>query len=185
MNLKRGPWRVIGTKDVYINPWIKVREDQVIRPDGKNGIFGVVTMKPGVSVLPMDENHNVFLTQEYHYAVERNSIEAISGGIEEKESVLDAAKRELKEETGIEAKEWTDLGSVDPFTTVVNSPNHMFLAKGLSFSVANPEGTEKIKIIKVSFEQALDWAINSKITHSATVALILKAKLWGRVSKNF
>jgi len=176
MNAKKGPWTQVDSKDVYSNPWIKVREDKVIRPDGKDGIFGVVTMKPGISVLPMDDQGNVFLTKEYHYAVERETIEAISGGIDGDENKLEAAKRELKEETGIEAKEWVDMGVVDPFTTVINSPNLLFLAKNLTFSEANPEGTEDIRVIKVPFEQAVDLVMQSLITHSATATLILKVK---------
>lgn len=174
MNIKKGPWTVVDSKNVYTNPWINVKEDKVIRPDGKDGIFGVITMKPGVSIMPIDDKGNVYLTKEYHYAVERETIEAISGGIDSNESKLEAAQRELLEETGIEAKEWIDMGAVDPFTSVINSPNNLFLAKNLSFSKANPEGTEKIKIIKVSFKQATDWVMQSVITHSATVALILK-----------
>src|SRR3990172_141612 len=115
VRIKKGPWEVTGTKTVYQNPWLRVKEDKVIRPDGKEGIFGVVEMKPGVSVLPIDDNGNVYLTNEYHYAVERETIEAISGGIDEEENKVDAAKRELKEETGITASEWIDLGVINPF----------------------------------------------------------------------
>jgi len=176
MNVKKGPWIFINSKDIYSNPWIKVREDSVIRPDGEDGIFGVVIMKSGVSVLPIDDQGNVFLTKEYHYAVERETLEAISGGIDTNESKLEAAKRELKEEAGIEAKKWIDMGVVDPFTTVVNSPNYLFLAMDLTFSEANPEGTENIKIIKIPFKQAVDFVMQSLITHSATATLILKAK---------
>jgi ADP-ribose pyrophosphatase len=176
MGIKKGPWTLVSSKDVYSNPWIKVKEDNVIGPDGKDGIFGVVTMKSGVSVLPIDNQNNVFLTREYHYAVERETIEAVSGGIDGSENKLEAAKRELKEETGIEAKEWMEMGVVDPFTTVINSPNYLFLAKNLTFSEANPEGTERIKVIKIPFKQAVDWVMQSLITHSATTTLILKVK---------
>ncbi len=176
MKIKKGPWTVTGSKIVYKNPWITVREDQVIRPDNNEGIFGVVKMKQGVSVLPLDNDRYVYLTKEYHYAVERESIEAISGGIDEKETTLEAAKRELQEEAGIIASEWVNLGVIDPFTTVVVSPNYMFLAKGLEFSEANQEGTENIKIIKVPLEEAIKWVIESKITHGATTTLILKTK---------
>src|SRR3989338_10662642 len=108
MNIKKGPWTAIDSKIIYKNPWIVVREDIVIRPDNKKGVFGVVKMKAGVSILPLDGENNVYLTQEYHYAVERITIEAISGGIDDKEHKLDTAKRELKEETGILADEWID-----------------------------------------------------------------------------
>ena len=176
MSIKKGLWEIVHSKIVYKNPWIQVREDSVIRPDNKEGIFGVVEMKSGVSVLPLDDVGNVYLTKEFHYAVERETIEVISGGIDENEDLLTAAMRELQEETGIQANEWIDLGSIDPFTTVVKSPNHLYLARGLSFSEANPEGTESIKVIKVSLAEAITWVMESKITHGASVAVILKAK---------
>jgi ADP-ribose pyrophosphatase len=176
MKLKKGPWTVVGTTTVYKNPWINVREDKVIRPDGKDGIFGVVTMIPGVSVLPLDPEGNVYLTKEYHYGVERVTIEAISGGINKREKKLAAAKRELHEEAGLKAKKWKYLGFVDPFTTVVVSPNHMYLARDLSFSTASPEATEKIDVIKIPFKKAVELVISGIITHSATSTLILKTK---------
>ncbi|OGJ22088.1 MAG: hypothetical protein A2804_02450 [Candidatus Pacebacteria bacterium RIFCSPHIGHO2_01_FULL_46_10] len=176
MNIKKGPWTITDSKTVYKNSWINVREDKVIKPDGKEGIFGVVEMKPGVSVLPIDDERNVYLTKEYHYAVGRETIEAISGGIDKNENEEDAAKRELREETGITANEWIDLGVIDPFTTVVKSPNYLFLARGLEFSKAKPEGAEKIKVIKISMGKAIQWVMESKITHGATTTLILKAK---------
>jgi len=183
MNIKKGSWTVVGSKVVYKNPWIKVREDKVIRPDGKNGIFGIVTMKKGVTILPYDDNGKVYLTKEYQYSVERVSIEAISGGIDDKESILDAAKRELKEEAGLVAEDWVDFSFVDPFTSVVVSPNYLYLVRGLSRVKQNQEGTETIKIIKVPFSKALDWAMNGKITHSATVVLILKAAIYLKENK--
>lgn len=175
MKVKKGPWTILSYKTVYKNPWIDVREDQVIRPDGKPGIFGVVIMKSGISVLPLDDKGNVYLTEEYHYAVERVTTEVISGGIDKNETKLDAAKRELEEEAGITAKEWTYLGFIDPFTSAISSPNYMFLARNLRFSKSNPDGTESIKIIKIRLEKAIKMAEDSEITHGASVVLILKA----------
>ncbi len=77
---KRGPWKIKKTKTVYRNRWISVREDSVIHPDGRPGIFGVVTMLPGSSVIPMDEKGNVYLTKGFHYGINRVTIEAIGGG---------------------------------------------------------------------------------------------------------
>lgn len=170
-----GPWKIIDTILKYKNPWIEVREDQVIRPDGKPGIFGVVNMKAGISVLPIDEEGFVYLTKEFHYAIEKDSIETVSGGIDDNEKPLDTAKRELLEELGIEAEEWIDLGLVNPFTTVIKSPANIFIAKKLKFKGANPEGTEIIGTIKVKLEQAVDMVMRSEITHGQSCILILKA----------
>ncbi len=170
-----GPWKIKNSEEKYKNPWITVREDQVIRPDGKDGIFGVVEMVAGVSVLPLDDNGFVYLTKEFHYAIEQDSIEVVSGAIDAGENNIEAAKRELQEELGVEADEWIDLGKLNPFTTVVKSPATLYLAKGIKFIKANPEGTEKIELIKIKFDEAVKMVMDSEITHGQSCVLILKA----------
>ena len=169
-----GPWKIKNSQEKYKNQWILVREDQVIRPDGKDGIFGVVEMVAGISVLPLDDNEFVYLTKEFHYAIGQDSIEVISGAIDKGEKSLEAAKRELKEEAGIEADKWIDLGTVNPFTTVVKSPATMYLAKNIRISEANPEGTERIDILKVKFDDAFKMVMKSEISHGPSCVLILK-----------
>ena len=75
----------------------------------------------------------------------------------------------------MKADEWIHLGHVDPFTTIVNSPNHMFLAKHLKEGAPNPDEGEKIKVVRVTFDEALSMVEHSEITHSASCVLILKA----------
>ena len=173
---KNGPWTINETLLKYKNPWIELKEDQVIRPDGKPSIFGVVRMNPGISVLPLDDNGYVYLTDEFHYALEQDSLEVVSGAIDKNEKPLDAAKRELEEELGIKAENWIELGTVNPFTTVLKSPAYLFLARKLSFVKTNPEGTENIKLVKIKFEKAIKMVMESKITHGPSCVLILKAK---------
>lgn len=170
-----GPWKIKNSQEKYKNPWIYVREDQVIRPDGKDGIFGVVEMVAGISVLPLDDDGFVYLTKEFHYAIGGDSTEVSGGAIDQGETSLAAAKRELKEELGIEADEWIDLGTVNPFTTVIKSPSTIYLARKLHFSEANWEGTEKIETVKIKFEAALEMVMQSEITHGPSCVLILKA----------
>ena len=172
---KNGPWTITDTQIKYKNPWIEVREDAVVRPDGKPGIFGVVRMKPGVSVLALDADDQVYLTDEFHYAIGARSLEVVSGGIDEGEDPLEAAKRELKEELGIEAGTWTPLGVVNPFTTVVESPAHLFLATDLSFGPRQLEGTEDITAVRVPMAEALQMAMDGRVTHGPSCTLILKA----------
>lgn len=173
-----GPYKIKKTEIKYINPWIELREDQVIHPNGKDGMFGIVKMLAGVSVLALDDKGYVYLTNGFHYAVESNSIEAVSGGIDKNEKPLEAAKRELKEELGIEAKEWIDLGFVNPFTTVINSPAHLFLARNLKLGKINHTDMEKIDLKKIKFEKAVEMVTKSKITHGPSCVLILKAKVF-------
>jgi len=176
MNIKKGSWTIIGSKTVYKNPWIKVWEDKVIRPDGKDGIFGVVEMSPGVAVLPIDNDGNIYLTKEYHYAVEQETIEAVSGAVNKNEDIEEAAKRELKEELGILADELIDLGKVFPLTSLVKITNYLFLARRIKFSEAQPEGTEIIETVKMPIQKAIEYVYDGTICDGTTVTLILKAK---------
>jgi ADP-ribose pyrophosphatase len=178
-----GPWKIKVSQEKYKNPWLRVREDKVIRPDGKNGIFGVVEMVAGISVLALDENGFCFLTKEFHYAIEQEGMEVVSGAIDENETAIEAARRELKEELGIEADEFVDLGVINPFTTVVKSPATMYLAMNLNFSEANPEGTEKIKVLKMKFNDAFKMVMQGEITHGPSCVLILKAGEYLRKQK--
>jgi ADP-ribose pyrophosphatase len=105
------------------------------------------------------------------------SLELMSGGIDKGESPLEAAQRELREELGFVAKDWMDLGVVKAFTTVMDSPNYMFLARGLEFVGRNEEDWEDLEIIKVPFELSVNMVMESKITHAASCVCIMKAKL--------
>ena len=172
---RHGPWRILSSRKVYSDPWIEVQRDQVVRPDGADGTHCVVRMKPGVSVLPLDEDGSIYLTEEFHYGIGRVTIEAVSGGIEPGEIALATARRELKEELGITAARWTELGMIDPFTTIVVSPTALFLAQGLSFGPTAREGTEKINAVRVPLAQAMHWVMQTRITHGPSCVLILKA----------
>src|SRR5262245_53105601 len=98
-----GPWKIVASHELYRDPWIVIRKDDVIRPDGKPGIHSVIGINAGVTVLALDEQGCVHLTEEFHYAVGRVTLEAVSGAIDAGEDTLAAARRELREELGIEA----------------------------------------------------------------------------------
>lgn len=176
--LTNGPWKIISSSKKYFNNWMKVREDEVIRPDGSKGIFGVVELLPGVSVLPIDERGVAYLTKEFRYAIKDYSIEAASGGKDEDESFLEAAKRELEEELGIVGTQWDELSMVNPLTSILYAPQHLFLVRNLSYTKTNREVTEQIEEIKLPFNTLVDMAISGEITHAPTVSLLLKAKIF-------
>jgi 8-oxo-dGTP pyrophosphatase MutT (NUDIX family) len=171
---QRGPWTVLESQRLYANHWISVREDRVIRPDGLVGTFGVVEMAPGVSVLPVGDDGTVYLVRVFRYTLGRDSIEAVAGGIEEGEAPEETARRELREEVGIDAGEIIPLGVADQLTENVVSPVHLFQARGLRFVEPHQEATEQISRVAVPLEQAVDWAIAGTISHAASAALIFK-----------
>ena len=176
MAQKHGPWTIQETSCKYEDSFINVREDQVLRPDGQAGTYATVTMKPGVAILPIDSDGIVYLTQQFRYVLGKESIEVVSGAIEKQELPLESAKRELQEELGIQADEWTDLGSFDLDTSIVNCPVHLFLAKNLTFSESEQEATETIETLKVPLATAIQMVMESAITHAPSCVLILKAQ---------
>ena len=175
--IPHGPWKIKETDDVYQDRFIKVRLDQVIRPDGKDGQHVVVDIKPGVCVLAMDDEKNVYLTSEFHYGVGRYSLEAVSGGIEPGEDPDLTAQRELQEEIGLEAAHWEHVATVDPFTTIVVSPTRLYIVSGLTSVAKDPEGTEQIETVVMSLDEAVAKVNNGEITHAPTCVVILQAKL--------
>jgi len=174
---QHGPWRILSSHEVYRDPWIEVRKDDVLRPDGLPGTHCVVRMKPGVSVIALDGEGFVYLTEEFHYAIGREGIEAVSGGGEPGEDPRLTAERELEEELGIRAGRWTAMGTIDPFTTIIHSPTALFLAEELAFGATSHEGTERIKSVKVRLEEAVAWVLDGTITHAPTAVLLLRTLL--------
>ncbi|MDA7885150.1 NUDIX hydrolase [bacterium] len=179
---QHGPWFIKDSNDVYVDPFVHVRVDRVIRPDGNDGQHVVVLMKPGVCVLAIDEENNVYLTREFHYGVGRYSLEAVSGGIDTGEQADATAKRELAEELGLIAECWEPVGSVDPFTTIVVSPTKTYIARGLTKTASNPEGTELIETVIMPLSEAVERVNSGEITHAPTCVLILQARMRGDFS---
>ena len=168
-------YRLQSRLDVYRSRWLYLREDQVVRPDGGAATFGVIEMRAGSSVLAVNDRREVYLVKEYKYGIERFSTEVVSGAIEDGESPLQAAQRELREEVGLSAQDWIELGVIDPFTTIVRSPNHLFLALGVQREESNPDDGEVLECILLPLIQAVEMVMQGGITHGASCVAILKA----------
>jgi len=174
---KFGPWTIVQRIEVYRDPWMTVCLDNVLRPDGAPGTYSTVRIKPGVCVIPVADDGTCYLTKEFHYAVGRDTIEGISGGIEEGETAEIAAARELQEEVGIIAGRLFPLGIVDPLTAALASPTKIFLANDLRFTNTSMESTECIERVALPFDEVLRMVIDNEITHAPSCVAILKASL--------
>lgn len=170
-------WKLLKRKEIYNNPWISVREDILEDEKGKEQLYGVVSLKYGSSVLPIDSEGNVYLVKQFRYGAGEYTIESPGGAIDSDADPLIAAKRELKEEIGIEAIEWIDLGSVRPLTASIDHKEYLFIARGFDpKKVLEKNEEEGIELIKVSLDKAVQMVMESKIVHGPCVALIMKAQ---------
>lgn len=177
---KKGPWTIENSTEQYQDSFIKVVEDRVIRPDGEPGTYSTVAMKPGVAILPIDEDQNVYLVRQFRYALGKESLEVVSGALESDESALEAAQRELKEEVEIRAKDWQNLGMFDLDTSIVQCPVHLFVVKQLDFGESDREGSEAMETCKMPLQEAFTMIMESKITHAPSCVLLLKSQAISR-----
>lgn len=176
MERKNGPWTIKSSTQIYKNDFIEVVEDAVVKPDKTDGTYATVQMKPGVCLLAIDDENNVYLTKQFRYALGGDSLEVIAGGMDEG-NPFENARREAKEEAGIEAEEWIDLGMIETDTGIVQCPAYFFAARKLKFSKAEREGVEVMKTVKMSFDEAVEKVLSGEIKHALSCLLILKAKL--------
>lgn len=170
------PWQTLSTSEVYSNPWIRVREDQVINPSGKPGIYGVVEYKNrAVGVIPIDDEGFTWLVGQYRYTHDLYEWEIPEGGCPEGESLTDCAKRELLEETGIIAGELEMiLDGIQLSNSVSNEKAYIYVARKLSLTTATPEETEKLEVKRVPLQEAIAMAMDGRIRDGMSVMGLLK-----------
>ena len=176
---KRGnKWKKISGKTVFDNPWITVEDQKVITPGGNEGIYGKVSFKNiAVGVVPLDEEGNTWLVGQHRYTLDEYSWEIPEGGCPKDEEILDAAKRELKEETGLVAEEWELLMRLHTSNSVTDEVAYIFTARNLRQEEPEPEETEVLQIKKLPLSEALEMVKKGEITDSMSVAGILRLAL--------
>jgi 8-oxo-dGTP pyrophosphatase MutT (NUDIX family) len=150
------PWRRHSRRIAYENAWIKVHHDEVTRPDGQPGIYGVVHFRNlAVGVVAIDDADRVLLVGQFRYALDRYSWEIPEGGVPIGQDALDGAKRELREETGLEAATWREIAAFELSNSVTDEVGQLFLARDLTAGTAMPEGTEDLRLQWVPFTEAM------------------------------
>ena len=174
----RNPWIRNHRETVYGNDWIEVWHDDVTRPDGGPGIYGVVHFRSqAVGVVALDEADRVLLVGQYRYTLDRFSWEIPEGGSPRDEDPLNGAQRELLEETGVSAAHWRELIRFTLSNSVTDEAGIMYLATDLTSGEPNPDATEELAVRWVPFEQALVM-VETGIIHDAMsqVALLAVAR---------
>jgi 8-oxo-dGTP pyrophosphatase MutT (NUDIX family) len=172
------PWKTKSVKQVYDNPWIELSHREVLTPGGHNGIYGVVRFKNfAIGILPLDEENNTWIVGQFRYPIDRYTWEIPEGGGALQTPVLDSAKRELVEETGIMAEEWTQIQTMFLSNSATDEYAVLYVARKLSFTEARPDEDEDIVVRKLPFEELYQMVLSGEVDDSLSVTAVLKAKL--------
>ena len=168
---RESPWRRRSRQLVYENSWVSVLHDEVDRPDGQPGIYGVVHfLNHAVAIVAIDERDRVALVGQWRSTIDAYSWELPEGGVPPDEAPLDGARRELREETGLSAGSWSEIGKVAVSNSVTDELGTIFLATGLVAGDSSPDGTEDLRVRWVDFEAALAMIDAGEITDLLTIA---------------
>jgi len=175
---EKSPWKVLESSSKLDTPWVEVSLHKVLNPAGKEGIYGVTLFKNlAIGILPIDEEGNTYLVGQYRFPMNKYSWEIPEGGGPIGEDPLLSAKRELKEETGIDADHWELIQQMELSNSATNEVAYLYLAKGLHLGESAPEENEQIQVIKLPFSELYERVKSAEITDSLTVAAVLKYRL--------
>lgn len=172
----KNPWTTVSQQQIYENAWISLEEHQVINPAGGKGIYGKVHFKnKAIGIVPLDEHGNTWLVGQYRYTLNEYSWEIPEGGGPFEIPILESAKRELKEETGITANKWLQIMRVHTSNSATDEEAFLFLAEDLTFGKNELEETEADLVVKkIPLQEVLQMVLSGGITDALSIAAILK-----------
>jgi ADP-ribose pyrophosphatase len=173
--MENNPWQTVESKEIYQNPWIKVEEHQIVNPAGNPGVYGKVHFKnKALGIIPLDQDNNTWIVGQHRYPLDEYSWEIPMGGGPIGVDILESAKRELKEETGLSAGKWTEVMRIHTSNSVTDEEGFVFLAEDLTQGETEFEETEVLLIKKLPFQEVVEMVMNGEITDGISIAGILK-----------
>ena len=165
-----GPWTRRSRRVAYENPWIRVWHDEVEQPDGSPGIYSVVHFSGlAVGAVVLDDEDRVLLVGQHRYTLDAYSWELPEGGVPFDESALDGARRELLEETGVEADDWRELLRFDLSNSITDETGVLFAARAVRHGEPHPDPTEELATRWLPFKEALALTADGGITDAITI----------------
>lgn len=166
----------IDGEEIFSGHVIRVCKDHVRLPNGSEGVREIIRHRGAVCIVPVDNDGYVYMVRQFRYAVGKELLELPAGKLEKNEDILEAAKRELPEETGLSASKWTSLGEMYAAVGYSDEVIYVYLAEQLEFGEVHPDDDEFIDVEKFKLEDLSGMIMDGRIRDSKTVFGILKAE---------
>jgi 8-oxo-dGTP pyrophosphatase MutT (NUDIX family) len=169
------PWTTLSVRMVYANPWLELWEERCLDPSGRPALYGKVSFRSkAVGIIPLDDSGHTWLVGQHRYCLNQYSWEIPMGGSPHPTPVLETARRELREETGLVARRFEQILFVHLSNSVTDEEGYVFVAEDLEHGEPEHESTEKIEIRRLPAREALRMAMQGEITDGLSVAGLLK-----------
>lgn len=174
-------WTRLASDVRFASQWFEVRRDEARRPDGSIGKYDHVVAPPAVTVLAVDDLDRVAVTRQWIYTHDEPQWRLPAGRIDDHDCAPEAAaRRELAEETGVEAREWTALGAVNGADSLTNHRDHAFLATGLTFGERRLEpGEADLELHWFAADRVVGMTLDGLLPHAGSSFAVLAAKARG------
>lgn len=171
--------KTLSSREVYRNPWLRVREDQIERSNGVPGIYGVVDKDDCAIIIPL-QGETLYLIEQFRYTIQERSLELPQGGWETADvNPEELARGELREETGLIAETMISLGWIWIAYGFARQKQHVYLATGLSHAGVDPDPEEHDLVLRTAtiseFEQML---LDGTIRDSCSAAAWGLYRIW-------
>jgi 8-oxo-dGTP pyrophosphatase MutT (NUDIX family) len=167
------PYRRLSRRELHKSIWLDVDAYRIVHPSGVHGEHVLITTPQSCGVVVQDRGDLLF-TRQPRFAARGYVVEIVKGGQDEGESARDCAKRELREELGITAEDWSDLGRLREIPSIVDPPVRIFLARDLKFAAPQPAEEESISTVRLPIGEALDAALAGEIDDAVTLAALFR-----------
>lgn len=166
-------WKIVSQKTILKAKLFDVKRIDFETKTGKKKIHHIAERTPIALVFPLTDSYEIYLVSEYRYMLNKTVLQAVAGHVERKETAIAAAKRELKEEAGIQAMQLEEIARIEMSGSVFRSKSYLFLAKGLEMGDNNLDENEEITVVKMPLELAVEKVMLGEINHSASMIGIL------------
>lgn len=171
------PYRTTGSRIVWSSPWYRIRQDDLLLPDGSHGVYNVVEKPPAVWIVPLTTAGEVVLIRNYRYTVDDWCLEVPAGAQQPQQTLAESAAQELLEEVGGIAADLAYIGQFYTANGICNEVSHIFLASGVTLQAPDREPTEVMELRLVSVDEALQLAAANQISDGpSALALLLCAE---------